>query len=191
MTRKSFRTLIIMCWVVLLVCVVIKLFGGNWFEFATDNARFIEFCEMVEYTKWLKMTLYCIIAVITTYPVICVILNKKYLNKKETLIFVPLIITKSLTSWYVPWLPYILDSLCVIVLPLLLTRFKCWKRVIIGNVLVLVFQLITFVIRNLSINFVYNNAVLEILLYQIDYYVMIALFYLYNSYINFKKKEGK
>lgn len=182
MNKKNFKVLIIACWVVLAICLVIKLFGGNWFELATNNTKFIKFCEWIENNQVPKMILYCIIAILTTYPALCVFINKKYLNLKESLIFIPLIAIKSIVGWYISGITIIFDFLTLIIVPLIIVKFKYWKRIIIGNLLVILFQIITIVVRNLNPNIAIENLVVEALLYQIDYYVMIALFYLYNTY---------
>lgn len=113
----------------------------------------------------------------------CVFLNIKKFNLKLTLLFIPLMVTKSIISWYILWLSYILDILILIIIPLLLNKFKNWKRVIIGNLLVMAFQLLTLAVRNLNVGTGFNvsNTFVEQFLYQIDYYLMILLFYLYNT----------
>lgn len=189
MTKKNFKVLILTCWALLLICLVIKLFGGNWFELNSENTKFIQFCEFIEGNMVSKMILYCLIAITTTYPIICIMLNKPYLNIKHSLIFIPLIAVKSLSSWYITWLPYILDALCLIIIPLSLTKFKYWKRIILSNILIVVFQLIATIIRSVGLDLAKWSEVLDVLLMQIDYFIMVCLYYLYNFYFN--KKELK
>lgn len=188
MNKKNFKTLIIMCWVLLAVCVIIKLFGGNWFELSTDNTKFIEFCSYVDNTMWLKMTLACVNYLVSGYFVICISLNKSKLSKKELLLFIPLMIVKSILTWYNSFIPIILDLVILFVLPLIIT--KKIIRPIIVILLVLAFQLLTLLIRNLGLNdnFNYNNTLIS-MLYQIDYIIMIFLSYIYNIKY-FKRKEN-
>ena len=42
------KRLIIICWVLLAICFVIKLFGGNFFEIMCTNKTFIKFCDFVD-----------------------------------------------------------------------------------------------------------------------------------------------
>ena len=181
----KYGMLIVVSWTVLIICLIIKLFGGNWFELGVENTKFINFCNYVENTQWLKMTIACLIYLLTTYPVLCCILNKRYLNKKLTLYFISLIIVKSIVGWYSVIFAFILDFIIIILLPLVICKFKNWKRVIFGNLLIMVFQLVTIGIRNLSMNFNLGNTVIENYLIQVDYYIMVLLFYLYN----FKRKK--
>ena len=186
---NTYGMLILLSWILFIICLIIKLFGGNWFELGTDNERFIAFCEYVDTNRVLKMILACLIYLITGYPVICILLNKKRLDVKSTLVFVPIMISKSIISWYSVLISYILDVFVLIILPLIFTKFKGWKRVIFGNILLFGFQVISIVVRNISPDFNVGNTLIENYLYQSDYYLMIILFYFY--YFKSKNKSNK
>lgn len=185
----TYGMLITISWVVLLICLIIKLLGGNWFELGTNNEHFISFCNYVDNTQWLKMILACIIYLITTLPVLLILLNEPKLKPRNYAIFIPLMICKSVVSWYSVVISYILDFVIIILLPLILKKFKNWEMVIFGNALVFVFQCITFLIRNIGIKigFNINNSFIVQTIYQVDYYLMILLFYLY--YFKIKKEK--
>lgn len=188
MKNNSLKTLIITCWAVLVLCLVIKLLGGNWFELATENTKFIQFCEFVDNTMWLKMTLACLIYVGSTYGLVCIILNKQYLNVKETIIFIPLMIFKSIIYWYFTTIGTIVDICILVVIPLILGKFKNWLRVLISFALINVFQIMSIVIRNIGFGNFNNNMFLFQTLIQVDYYIMIFISYLY-VVKNIKRKE--
>ena len=59
-------------------------------------------------------------------------------------------------------------------------------KIVVGNIMIIIFQLVSMGIRNLSLNF-FGNTFIEQFLIQIDYYLMIWLFYLYT--FNTKKVE--
>lgn len=179
--------LIVVSWIVLIICLIIKLFGGNWFELGTENDKFIKFCEYVDNTMWLKMTLACLIYLFTTYPIICIILNKKYLSIKLSIIFIPIMITKSILGWYNTLIASIIDIFITFIIPIILTRN--WKRPLVVIILVLLFQFISIFFRNISFNFNFDNTFLQQTIYQIDYYLMILLFYLYNFKIFQEESE--
>lgn len=188
--KSPYGLIILISWIALIICLIVKLFGGNWFELWLNNDKFIAFCEFVDETIWLKMVLACGIAIITTYPALCVFLNVKKFSIINNFIFISLIIIKSISTWFISWFPFVLDLICLIIIPLILCKGKYWKRIIIGNLIVIIFQLLTLIIRNVNINFAFDNSFLIQVLYQIDYYLMIILFYLYNCYIlNLKRKE--
>lgn len=180
---NKYGMLIVVSWILLIVCLIIKLFGGNWFELSSENSKFIKFCTFVDKTMWLKMILACIIYLLTTYPIICIILNKKHLDKKLLYIFIPLMIIKSFLSWYNIMISSLIDIVITFFIPYIIN--KNWKRPILSIVLILLFQMITLFFRNVKGDFTLENSFVIQTIYQIDYYLMIALFYLYN----FKRKE--
>lgn len=187
MPKNQFRLLIIVSWVVLIICFIIKLCGGNWFELETDNNRFIKFCNYVENHNWLKMSIACIIYLFTTIPIFMIEINN---NKSRIILFViPLMIFKSIISWYIVWLSYVLDFIIVGLIPLIITKGN-WKRVLITIIFVLSFQIITLITRNLSLWLNDKcNTFIEQCLLQIDYYIMILLFYFYNFNHHIKKES--
>ena len=54
-----FRRAIHICWVVLAVCLIVKMFGGNYFCIVCDNARVVAFVTWIDkhfiskYLLWL------------------------------------------------------------------------------------------------------------------------------------------
>jgi hypothetical protein len=176
----TYGMLITVSWILLIVCLIIKLLGGNWFDLNTENSKFIDFCNYVETHQILKMSIACVIYLISGYFILSIILKEK-LKPKHILIFYPLMIVKSLLGWYISGITFIFDFVIIIIIPIILTRN--WKRIIIANILLISFQLITIYARNLGIIFSgsfneQNNTIVS-LLYQIDYYLMILLYYLY------------
>ena len=149
--NNTYGMLIIISWILFIICLIIKLFGGNWFELGTSNEKFNMFCEYVDTTKVLKKVIACLIYLFTGYPIICILLNKSKLDNKSTLIFIPLMVCKSLVSWH---------SI-----------------------------LISILVRNISLDFNVGNTIIENYLVQVDYYLMVILFYLY--YFKSKNKEIK
>lgn len=180
MNKKQLKTVIIVCWILLAICFVIKTFGGNWFELSSDNEKFVQFCTFVDNTMWLKMILALILCLVSTYFFICLLLNKSKLSLKEMILFGILTSIKSLVSWYIEWLPIVLDTLILILLPLIICKFKNWKRIIIVNVLVVAYQCLSVIIRNISFLFV-GNSFIEQTIMQVDYYIFLLLYFLYNK----------
>lgn len=185
--NDKYGSVIFISWIVLIGCLIVKLFGGNWFELSTDNEKFIAFCGYVDQTIWLKKALACLIYLISGYFIICIVLNEKKLKIKHILIFFPIMIFKSLISWEYSNLAFVIDIFILFVIPLILKRN--WKRPLITILLVLFLQVITLLIRNLDFGFGFNvgNTIVENYLYQIDYYIMILLCYFYN--FKYKKRE--
>ena len=181
--KNTYGMLITLSWILLIVCLIIKLFGGNWFELNSDNSKFIEFCNYVETHQALKMSIACVISVTSTFPIISSIYNFKDFKFKHILCYSLILIIKSIIGWYIPIISTIIDFIILIIVPFIIT--KNWKRIIIINVFVLLFQIISIIIRNISFNFNVGNTLVETYLIQIDYYIMLCLLYFYN----FKRKE--
>ena len=182
--HTTYGMLITVSWLVLIACLIIKLFGGNWFALESKNSKFNDFCIFVDNTQWLKMVLACIIYIVTSLPIICILFKTKTLNIKLHCLYIPLMIIKSFTSWYFIPISFILDFIMLIILPIIFT--KKWKYVIIINILIFIFQCITMGLRSLSFNF-FGKTFIEQFLIQIDFYLMIWLLYLYT--FNTKKVE--
>ena len=178
--KSPYGLIILISWIALIICLIVKLFGGNWFELWLENDNFIKFCEFVDETIWLKRTLAVIIAITSTYPIMCLIYNVKYYKGLWIFLYVVIMILKSLSSWYFLVVSYIMDALILIIIPMIIT--KNWKRPIIVNIIILGLQLMTLAVRNLNVGtgFNVNNTFIIQVLYQIDYYLMLILLYLYN-----------
>lgn len=94
---NKLKILIITCWVVYIICLIIKLCGGNRFEIATTNQRFIDVCNYIDNNLWLKMIIATIIYVISTY-IIYLGLTKQKLFKD--LWIIPILIGINLINIY-------------------------------------------------------------------------------------------
>lgn len=171
---------ITMSWLLLIVCLIIKIFGGNWFELGSENSKFIQFCLYVDNHMWLKMILACLIYLGSTLILTCVILKQKKLTTKQLIIFIPLMIIKSILNWYISVIPFILDVVILFLIPFIIN--KNWKRPLGCIVGILLLQILSILIRDLSFGFGqfnYGNTFMFQTLIQIDYYIMIILWYLY------------
>lgn len=183
MTLKNFRVLIITSWVVLIACFLIKVLGGNWFEFAVENEKFVLFCNFVDDTPDLKILLTAFINCFSTYFVLCAIAKEKHLTIPQSVFAIIYIFIKSIISWYYFWIGFCMDLLLI---PGISTLFgKSFKRSILGFILINAFQIISMCIRSVEVNGFNNLGYVPMLLLQIDYYIMIFMYYLYSI-----KKKG-
>ena len=177
--KSPYGLLIVVSWIALILCLIIKIFGGNWFELWLDNDKFISFCKFVDDTQWLKMVLAFIIGIFTTYPLMCLIYNVKYYKGLWIILYIIIMSLKSLSCWYFKLGSYIIDLLILIIIPMIIT--KNWKRPIIVNIIIMTLQLLTILIRNVNSGLNAADTFIEQFLIQIDYYLMLLLFYLYNT----------
>lgn len=185
--KSPYGLIITISWIALILCLIIKLFGGNWFELWLENDKFIGFCEFVDNTQCLKIILACIICVASTIPVYLIMLNDNKPKFYILIILILLTIIKSILSWFNSTITLIMDI--IILLGVISIFNKKPLRNLICFSITLGFQFLTIGVRSLSLNFNIGNTFIEQTLYQIDYYLMILLFYLYN--FKNKKKEDK
>jgi len=189
MMKNPLRVLIITCWILLIVCMLIKVSGFNIFEPDTDNTKFIEFCEYIDSVFVLKVIIASIFSLFLNTLTILAILGQKFYTKCQIFIFVPLIISTSIISWYSN-IVYIILNILYFLLPIIWLK-KRWYRVIIGFGLILTFQFISIITRNLHQNILNNETTLVSIIMQVDSIIMIILYYLYSNYLELKRKEHK
>lgn len=176
--KDKYKTLITACWVVLLCCFVVKLLGGNWFEIACTNEKFIAFCNkyqntIIEYivgviTYTISVTLYML-----------AILKQKWFKGKQYIILLIIfsfaILKRILINYQI--LLIILEILITIILPIII-NYKKWYRPLIAYCLLFAFQSISLLTKNIGIKVIDTNFLIS-LIFSIDYYIMIILYYLY------------
>lgn len=174
MMKDSYKVLIRSCWALLLVCFTIKVLGGNIFEVACENESFIKLCNWLD-RHWFKYIITSLIYIIPCYlPYLCMV-NKKI---GQDLWIILLILPCSPLKVFFPIIGMVLDTVILILIPLLLCKFKNWKRVIFNCIITLSFQLISLITKNIGY-YMENNSLLISIILSIDYYIMIILYYLY------------
>lgn len=187
--NDKYGMLITISWIVLIVCFIIKMLGGNWFELWYDNEKFISFCNYVDKNILLKRVLACIICVATSFPIYCIMLKQQKPKWHISIILIFLTIFKSFIGYYNSIVSFMLDIFILLILITIINKQPL--RNIICFLIINAMQILTILIRNLHFgfgNFTFGNTFIEQSIYQVDYYLMIELFYLY-TFKNKKKKE--
>ena len=176
MTQKL-KALFITCRVVYIACLIIKLCGGNWFEIATTNERFIAICDYIDNTLWLKMIIACIFSLITNSFVICAIFRERFYTFKQAIVFIPLIIIGSIIGWYNSIINTIIGFILYLI-PIIYD-YRKWYRAILGLILMIIFQFISLITKNVNEVYLNNQSTLVSIILQIDLLIMVILYYLY------------
>jgi hypothetical protein len=183
-----------LCWFLLFVCFIIKIFGGNFFNIVCENENFIKLCNYIDST-WLYYLVgyinYMFTSIIFTFA-ICSTVKLKRNN-----IFICII---SLTIFFMlkvvnRYFGLIVDYL--IYIPIICHYF-CMKegysfkqsiiRTFLGLLLVNIFQLISLFIRNLGTFSIIKDNTLNQLIMNIDYVILLILYLLYSIKIKLKKE---
>lgn len=194
---RPIKRAIILCWIMLVACFAIKLFGGNWFEVVCTNEHFLKLCDFVENNIFLYNFISYFVYLIPQTIIILAISNRP--TPSKTYCFVVLISLSIIWAIYFisPTTKSILEFVFMVLSPVLgnfsknninkKLLLRSIARGILGLFLVTSFQLISFFTRNLEIN-IYNNSILVTSIMLLDYYIMICLFYLY---VKINKERGK
>ena len=185
MKPNKFKYAILSCWIVLIVCMIVKLLGFNIFEPKTDNQTFIRFCEYLDTHNYLKYIVYCAISLVLNSLSILAILGQKFYTKIQFALFVPLIIAMSLVGWYSQIANLILGVI-LYSLPIIWLK-KRWYRVLIGVGFILLFQAISIVTKNIGYWYLNNEYSLVTIILQLDSVLMTFMYYLYSNH--YTRKE--
>ena len=197
---KAVKNTILLCWIMLIVCFIIKLFGGNWFEIICNNKHFVYVCDFIDRHLILNYAIAYPIYVIPTFFIMLACSNVPKPNWKQALVIFVFVSASWGFQFIHPLAKMALETVSFLILPFiceLLEKNKktakeaikdSWYRGIIGFVLDWAFQIISFVTKNIGIKVVDENSLLSLML-MLDYFIMIALYYLYVLLKN-KKKEG-
>ena len=174
--KDKYKTLIISCWVVLLCCFVVKLLGGNFFEIVCENEKYIAFTTFCNkgIPYWIITIIFYLLQSSLFFMAVCKLNKPKWWMIISTILFA---IVKLLFYKY-QVVVFILEAVFMFALPMIYNR-KLWLRTIIGIVLILVFQIISLVIKNIGIKFLYYDLFTG-LIFSIDYYIMLVLYWLYS-----------
>ena len=186
-TTKILKRLIIVSWVTLGCCFLIKLLGGNLFEIVCNNQRFITICNYADSHIWCRCIISSIISVINSYFIILAMCGKTKFSKWELLIVIvgnvfsscfKLLISREIGVAF--------DIINAIIVPIIFVR-KRPKRILlvfIGNIMLIAFQMISMFTKNIGMKFITLDGLLIGLIFSIDVFIMVILYYLYSNLIS-------
>lgn len=185
---------IIICWVLLAICLVIKLFGGNFFGIVCTNEKFVKFCEYCD-TSFIRYIIYFIIFMFESIFLILTISPSMKLGNKRFIFYC----ISCIAFWIVKVLyefgkiqisSTLANIIPIVVLYLLLAVFS--KRPFM-SVIIIIYQtalsVISSLIKNIGFGTTLTNSFLVASIFAIDYYILIVLTLLYSKKIYKKKGE--
>ena len=181
------KRLITVSWVALIVCFIIKIFGGNFFEIMCQSQNYKALCEYADNHFWLKGILMAISSFICQILYILAIVQEWKLTKNQFLIILLTVIVNSGAKEYSIIGSYVLDVFMLFIMPMLFLgkNFKKYWHILIAFLLTFAFQGISLLTKNLSFGRVDDSTFIS-LIYMIDLYIMCFLYYLYR---NSKRKD--
>lgn len=188
--KKFLQRIIIACWVALVVCLIIKLFGGNLFNIVCKNETFIKICRYSDNHIWANYSLCVINSFISLYFFTLAILQEwKYKKWQLAVVIGTVLIGTALKMWnYIAGLVF--DVWQGLGMPILFLgkKWKHYWKIIVANVLLVGFQAISMYIKNTDFGDLYNSTLFA-LIYSIDVLLMIILYYSYANLIRINKEQ--
>lgn len=180
------KRMIILCWILLAVCFVVKIFGGNFFNIVCQNERFIKACEFVDKNVWLQYIIGCVSTLFLQTLYLLAISKHLWFTRKREIVIVVTTMTLGVGLRLISNIfGYIIDIYQYLVMPFLIRdKYKCnvkFRRVFLGLFLTVIFQITSLVVKNLEIFPVTDNNFLIAVIYNIDVSIMIILYYLYSN----------
>lgn len=183
---KIVKRMIVLCWLSLIGCFLIKVFGGNYFEIVSTNEKFINVCKWID-GNFVKEIIRFAFANLCFYIYTCSIMRNK-MNKKQLIIFEIAMILMTVAKYINSNIGFIADCVTMLAVPLVFSGWK-WKNTLLGFGLINAFQIISLITRNLGVSILEAPMLIELIL-QIDYYIMLVLYYLYAVKLKGEKNNG-
>lgn len=173
--KLLYERALITCVVMLFVCIVLKTFGVEWFNLDTGIPLLNKIDEIVMNSVLLSFLYNLLFVSINNFLLLGVIsVDEPKTVALWTLKFIPLNALFILLKSFV-FNNFIID---ILILFIMTTIIKSeYKNLIITIVLSVVYQLISLLIRNVSLGYFYSFCLGFLL--NIDYYIMLSITYLY------------
>ena len=163
-------------WLVLIIYFIVKLLGGNYFNVICENQKFIDFCNWLD-NSWMKFVVSTIVYCFGNYTIYLAITKQRYFKDYWVIL---ILLPASIVKCYFGAIGMIFDLLSLIIIPLIKSKGKLWLRIIVAQILIILFQFISLITKNIS-GYMPNESMLVSSILTIDYYVMIILYYLYSN----------
>lgn len=173
------KRMITLCWVLLGICFVVKLFGGNFFAFVGESKVANLICNNVYLLTSVQFLFYFI----GTYINLLIVFKDKF--KVLNILFTLLMFgAKTLCNFgFIPaFVAMIVELIFLIIIPIIINP-KDWYLPIVVMAVIFIFQYIAMFTKNIGLVCFPDNA-LAGFVFMIDYYIMLLLSYLY-----FKKER--
>ena len=188
--ERYLKRVIVVCWIALAICFGIKLFGGNLFEIICNNENFIKVCEYADNHFWAYYVINVIYCYVCMYFLTLAMIGKWRYSKQQIIILTITIMLGVIIKSINPVISFICDVWQGVLMPILFT-LKNKKRIIfvfVGNILLILFQLVSMFVKNIGINLITNNGMLVTTIFGIDVFLMVLLYYFYSNLVKNKKK---
>ena len=189
---RLLRRVIIISWISLALCFVIKIFGGNFFEIMCENPNYKALCEYADTHLWLKFTigfvsaLYC-----QSLYNLSIIQEYKYKLWQFFCTLFCVLLNSIVRLFYNGTWTLLLDFLLFAGLPMILLgkKYKRYYQILIAWVITFLLQVVSLLVKNIGLVNVGETYFVG-LIYSMDIYIMCFLYYLYRNFEKERKSMG-
>lgn len=189
---------IILCWVLLALCFVVKICGGNFFEIVCNDERVINVCNFVD-NSWIRYVIYFIYFTIESNILLLIIKPSLTLRDKSFWLYsfgcsLFWIIKILYEVGIIKMTALAFGILSIATLYLLLVIFS---GKIVMSALVITYQIVLGIvasyIKSISLMGTITESMLVTFIFFIDYFIALILTRLYSKQLYYKhyKKENK
>ena len=188
--ERYLKRVIIVCWIALAICFGIKLFGGNLFEIMCNNENFIKVCDYADNNLVLYYIVNTLNSLVLLYFFDLAICQKLKFEKLELIIIIFTVLIGNIIKLCSNTFGLIYDIWQMFAMPCFFLREtpKKWLNSLLGNILLVIFQLMSLFIKNIGIKILTGESLIITLIFSIDVFIMILLYF---GYSNVKKKGGE
>ena len=191
--ERYLKRVIVVCWIALAICFGIKLFGGNLFEIMCNNENFIKVCEYADNHFWARYLIYVLYSFAMQFFFILSMMGEIKYQRWKLILTIITVCVNVLVKLTISSFGLIFDFWQVIIMPaifMIKTPKKHWN-ILIGNFLLIIFQMVSMFVKNINIGILTNEGVLVSTIFSIDVLLMILLYYGYSNVISKRKRETK
>lgn len=187
---RLLKRAIIVSWLSFALCYVSKLFGVD-FLIKTNNKTYITICNFIDGHTWAKYIVGFLSSMICQCLYELAILQEDKLSVKQFILTAVLVALTCAYKILDGRFAILYDCALLIALPIFLLgkSYKRYVYVLIGCAYNIGFQLLSVAIKTLAIKAVDDSTVTS-LIYMIDVYFMLLLYYLYRNYGKEKRNMG-
>lgn len=188
--KKYLHRVIIACWIALIVCLIIKLFGANIFEIVCKNETFNTVCAYADTHLWanyLISALYCFVSLY--FFTLAILQERKFEAWQLSIVVITVLIGTAVKIWNAT-AGLIFDVWQFIGMPMLFLgkQWKSYWKIILANILLFGFQAISMITKNIDFG-ILGNSVLIGIIFSIDVLIMVILYYAFANIIKINKQN--
>lgn len=168
---------IVMCSTYLTISVVLTLRGVDFLNEGVQVEPLFKISEFLNKHFVLKIIIVCVTSFILNSLSLLTMLKQKYFTNLQLLIFTPIMITMSISSWFNPMLNLICNIL-FLVTPVIFLKKKFYRIIVVTSLVAIFQQGLMFIRKIGNWHLTPQSSVYAAFTLQIDMFVVMLICYL-------------